>query len=113
MKCLSGWRWFWSHCLPATKFDLMQFESIYMATQSEVVAELRTLKGQIDKIKQEVVAARVVLTEQIKKLEEIIAAGGTGDAIPALVEIKDELKAELQALDDLNVDTPVEPPPVA
>lgn len=82
-----------------------------MATQAEVVAELKTLKGQVDKIKQEVVAARVVLTEQITKLEEIIAGGGAGNAIPELVAIKDELKAELQSLDDLNLDTPV--PPVA
>lgn len=84
-----------------------------MATQSEIVAELQVLKGQAVKIKQEVVDAKNELQDTIKKLEAIIAAGNAGDATPELVTIKDELKAELQTIDDLHLDKPVEPPPVA
>lgn len=75
-----------------------------MATQAEVVAELRVLKGQAEKIRTEVTDAKNELQATIKRLEEIIAAGNTGEATAELVAVKDELKAELQTLDDLHLD---------
>lgn len=80
-----------------------------MATQQEVTAELRTLKTQVTKIKEEVVTAKTDLEASIKRLEAVIAAGNSGEASAELVAIKDELKAELQTLDDLHLDSP---PPV-
>lgn len=85
-----------------------------MATQAEVVAELRVLKGQAAKIRTEVTDAKNELQTTIKRLEEIIAAGNTGEATAELVAVKDELKAELQTLDDLHLDgtaPPSEPTP--
>lgn len=105
--------WFKSTAGLVTKQDLAEMEGRIMATQAEVVAELQVLKGQAVKIKQEVVDAKNELQETIKKLEAIIAAGNTGDATAELIAIKDELKAELQTIDDLHLDKPVEPPPVA
>lgn len=80
-----------------------------MATQAEVVAELKVLKTQAGKIRTEVVDAKTELTATIKRLEDIIAAGNTGEATAELVAVKDELKAELQTLDDLHLDTPTPP----
>lgn len=81
-----------------------------MATQAEVAAELRTLKGQVGKIKTEVLEKADEFRETIKKLEEIIAAGNTGEASAELVTVKDELKEELQGLDAINPDkTPPTP----
>lgn len=76
-----------------------------MATQAEVVAELKVLKTQAVKIRTEVVDAKTELNATIKRLEDIIAAGNTGEATAELVAVKDELKAEFQTLDDLHLDT--------
>lgn len=80
-----------------------------MATQAEVTAELRTLKDQVSKIRSEVTDAKNELAATIKRLEDIIAAGNTGEATAELVAVKDELKAELQTLDDLHTDRPPTP----
>lgn len=77
-----------------------------MATQAEVSAELRVLKTQAQKIRTEVIDAKTELQATIKRLEDIIAAGNTGEATAELVSVKDELKAELQTIDDLNLDAP-------
>lgn len=82
-----------------------------MATQAEVVAELTALKTQVGKIKTEVIDAKNELQATIKRLEDIINEGNAGNATPELVAIKDELKAELQTLDDLHLDKPQPPPP--
>lgn len=76
-----------------------------MATQAEVATELRALKTLAQKIRVEVTTAKTDLEATIKRLEEIIAAGNTGEATAELVEVKDELKAELQTLDDLHLDS--------
>lgn len=81
-----------------------------MATQAEVVVELKALKGQAEKIRTEVTDAKTELQATIKRLEDIIAAGNTGEATAELVAVKDELKAELQTLDDLHLDKPTPPP---
>lgn len=96
--------WFKSHSNLATKRDLQEMEKRIMATQAEVVAELRVLKGQAEKIRTEVTDAKTELQATIKRLEDIIAAGNTGEATAELVAVKDELKAELQTLDDLHLD---------
>ena len=88
---------------------ISQMESRIMATQAEVVVELRDSKVQLQKIKQEVVDAKNDLAATIKRLEDVIAAGNTGEASADLVSIKDELKVELQAFDDLHADKPVTP----
>lgn len=80
-----------------------------MATQAEVVVELKALKGQAEKIRTEVTDAKTELQATIKRLEDIIAAGNTGEATAELVAVKDELKAELQTLDDLHLDKPTPP----
>lgn len=75
-----------------------------MATQAEVVAELTTLKGQVGKIRTEITDAKTELVDTIARLQAVIDAGNAGAATPELVAIKDELKAELQTIDDLHLD---------
>lgn len=96
--------WFKSRFELATLHDLKRMENRIMATQAEVVAELTTLKGQVGKIRTEVTDAKTELQDTIKRLEDVIAAGNTGQASAELVAIKDELKAEFQTLDDLHLD---------
>lgn len=79
-------------------------ETKIMASQAEVVAELNGLKAQAGKIRTEVLDATGELKATIKHLEDIIAAGNTGEATAELVQVKDELKAEFQTLDDLHLD---------
>lgn len=101
--------WYRSHFALATLHDLKQMEKRIMATQAEVVEELRTLKTQVGKIRTEVTDAKTELQATIKRLEDVIAAGNTGEASAELVAIKDELKAEFQTLDDLHTDKPPTP----
>lgn len=98
-----------SRCQPATKQDLEKMEKRIMQTQAQVAAELRDFKGQVVKIKTEVIEKADELRDTIKRLEEIIAAGNTGEASAELVTVKDELKEELQGLDAINPDKT--PPP--
>ena len=72
-----------------------------MATQAELAQSLRDMKTQNDKAAAEQAAA-------LQKLQEALdAAGGTTPEVDAALA---ELKASIQAEDDLNPDAPVEPP---
>lgn len=72
-----------------------------MASQTELAQSLRDLKTQNDKAAAEQAAA-------LKKLQDALdAAGGTTPEVDAALA---ELKASIQAEDDLNPDAPVEPP---
>lgn len=74
---------------------------VIMATQAEHAQALRDLKAQNDKAAAEQAAA-------FKKLQEALdASGGTTAEVDAAMA---ELKASIQAEDDLNPDTPAEPP---
>ena len=98
--------WLKSHAGLATKHDLKEMEKRIMATQAEVVEELKLLKDQGAKIKAEVISAKEELAAEIKRLQDIIDSGNTGDATAELVAVKDELKETLQGLDDLHLDQP-------
>lgn len=102
----SGLDWFKSQANLVTKQDLKEMEKRIMATQAEVVEELKLLKEQGAKIKAEVISAKEELTAEIKRLQDIIDSGSAGEATPELVQIKDELKETLQGIDDLHLDTP-------
>lgn len=73
------------------------FGVMHMATMQELTSELTALKDQTLKAKAEILA-------KVAELEAIIAAGGgtTPDVDAALAA----LKAEIQGIDDLNVDAP-------
>lgn len=71
-----------------------------MATQAEHAADLRALKDQNEKARAEIVAA-------IKALEDALAnAGSTSPEVDAAMA---DLKASVQADDDMNPDTPPAP----
>lgn len=71
-----------------------------MATQAEHATDLRTLKDQNEKARAEIVAA-------IKVLEDALAnAGSTSPEVDAAMA---DLKASVQADDDMNPDTPPAP----
>lgn len=68
-----------------------------MATQAQLAQELRDIKAQNEKARAEQLAA-------MKKLQDALdAAGGT---TPEVDEALAELKASIQADDDMNEDTP-------
>jgi peptidoglycan hydrolase CwlO-like protein len=103
--------WFWSHILPATKFDLMQFESVYMATQTQLAADLKAVLEQQKKTSVEITALQGsvdTLNTKITELEAVISAGG--EASQELTDAVAAVKAQAQVVDDQIPDLP-EPPP--
>lgn len=72
-----------------------------MATAQEHAQALRDLKTQNEKAAAEQAAA-------LKKLQDAIDAGGA--TTPEIDQAMAELKASIQAEDDLNEDTPTTPP---
>lgn len=93
-------------CGGVNQTHLKKLERKIMATQAEVVEELKTVKTTLGKIKTEVTDAKDELLATIKRLEEVIAGGNTGGASAELIAIKDELVAEVKTLDDLHLDRP-------
>jgi hypothetical protein len=75
-----------------------------MATQAEHAVELANITAQVAKSRDEVIAAVDLLNERIVELEDALAAGvGTTAEVDAALEA---LKAQVQAIDDLNADAP-------
>lgn len=72
-----------------------------MATQAEHAQALRDLREQNEK----------VAAEQLARLQELQdALDNAGGTTPEVDEALQALRASIQAEDDLNPDTPVEPP---
>ena len=98
---LSEWGFRFAHSL-ATKEDLKNIERKIMATQEEVTAALVAAKQQVDKIGTE---TRTLLTRITELLAQI---ANQGDSVtPELQAAVDDLKAQLQVVDDLVPDAPV------
>lgn len=72
-----------------------------MATQAEHAQALRDLREQNEKVAAEQAAA-------LQRLQDALDAGG--NTTPEVEEAMAALRASIQAEDDLNPDTPVEPP---
>lgn len=81
---------------------LTYFERRIMFTQAQQAQILRDLAAQVVKVKKEVV-------DKVQALEDAIIAGGV--TTPEVDAALDDLKGNIQVLDDLNVDPPAPPPP--
>jgi len=74
-----------------------------MATQAELAAQLNTVAAQVQKIGQE----STKTLEKVQELEDALA--NQDDVSPELQAAFDGLKAQVQTVDDLVVDTTVPP----
>jgi hypothetical protein len=104
------WKWV-SMVLPATKHDLKKLEDKLMATQAELVADLKAVLAQQQKTSGEITALQGsvdTLKAKIVELEAIIAAGGT--VSQELVDAVAAVKAQAQTVDDQIPDVPTPPP---
>lgn len=111
--------WLKSHFQFATKHDLEQIEhrlkeklNTIMATQSDMVAELKVANTQLRKVIEDAAGiqpAMDALTAKIAELEALIAAGGTIGQ--ELVDTVAETKSLAQGVDDKIPERPVVPPP--
>lgn len=91
--------WFRSW-LPASLNDLKRTETNIMAKVNELAAQLTVVKEQVTKAKNEV----------IKRIADLEAALANVDLPPDAEAALTALKAEVQAVDDLNPDAPPPPP---
>jgi len=88
------------HTDSETKKDLKLIKSLLKEikmNQAELAAELRNVKDQNEK-------ARVEILAKIAALEAAI--NSAGDVTPEVATALDELKASVQADDDMNADAP-------
>ncbi len=81
---------------PATQQDLREMEQRMATKLSELADALTAVNTQVDKAAKEIVDA-------VKKLEDQLA---NGEISPAAEGALTALKAKVQALDDLNPETP-------
>lgn len=75
--------------------QVLHNQGVIMTTQAELAAELSALKAQVDKVRAEV-------TEKVQSLEDALNAAGT--VSPEVEAALADLKASVQAADDLNPD---------
>lgn len=70
----------------------------------ELVESMEAVKQQVEKSRAEIVSAVGVLTDRVAELEDIINNLPSGDVPQAVVDKFEEVKAAVQAVDDLNPD---------
>lgn len=103
MKKKTGWWWFKSYCLPATKHDLEKLEKLITMTEQELSDLLDRQTTQIGKIAKEQSDRFDALTLKIKELTDAINSG----ELPAgLAEKATAVQAALDSLDAAIPDAP-------
>jgi len=75
-----------------------------MATQQELAAQINQISTQVGKIKDESNAT----LQKVQELQDVI--NNQGGVSPELQQAVDNLKAQVQVVDDLVTDAPVIPP---
>lgn len=102
-QTLGTWLSAWSRRQPVTKSDIERLEM----KADQLLVGLQALKEQADKSKAEVVAAVGKLHESVAALEAKVTALTEGELRPDIAAAFENLKASVQAIDDLNADEPV------
>ncbi len=99
----SGWKWFTSRFLPATKADVEKLEKLIVMKEEELEALLDKQTTQIGKIAKEQSDRFDVLTAKIQELTDAINAG---EVKPSLVEKATAVQTALDSLDAAIPDAP-------
>lgn len=105
--------WFKSHSQFATKHDLKEMENRIMASQAEIVADLKTAIASLKQTNidiKDLQGSVDVLKAKIVELEALVAAGGT--ISQELVDAVAEVKSLAQATDDAIPNSVPVPPTV-
>lgn len=93
--------WFKSHLALATKQDLKDMEKRIMATQAEILADLKAAIVSLKQVNEDTKDAQASIDElkaKIVELEALIQAGGA--ITPEIAEAVAEVKALAQSADD-------------
>jgi precorrin-2 methylase len=88
---------------------LTRFEETIVMKLEELVKINQSIKGQLNKAEQEILAKVATLQE---KIDELIEAASTADLPQDVVDSLAEVQVAAQSLDDLNPDVVEEPPVV-
>lgn len=102
--------WMKAHSGLATKFDLHEMEKRIMATQQDLVADLKTANAQLRKLINDTAGLQPsvdALKAKIAELEALVAAGGTIGQ--ELVDAVAETKSLVNAVDDNVPELPAQP----
>ena len=79
VNIINQWMRFWSHILPATKYDLLQFENIYMSNQTDLATRITAVSAQVADV-----ASKIPTLSDTVSPELTAAVTGLETAVAAL-----------------------------